>query len=566
MEESYERTQKTFLRITFGSIAAIVAFVALIWGGHDIYLRWQERRLVHRATAAFEQGDYRTASLAARTVLALKANSVGASRVMAALGERMGDRGAVGWRQKVAQLQPQSSEDILEWARSAVLFHDLPTAERALAQVPETARESVGYHAACALVAQGRHETTRAEREWTAAIRLAPNETAYQLQLGILQVTSSDPAQQAAGKKTLEDLRNDSHQRLAATRALISQGIASHEDGRQLTALARELQGYPDATLTDKILYLDFMHQIQDPAFSSYLTEMEKTSAQSSLALTQLLSWMSTKNLNLVAADFIKTVPDETLAKWPVPLAVADIYLHLKDWPKLVAVTKGANWKQDFMRHAFLAHALRAQDKGAAAEGEWAAAMKDASSDGNSLLALVSLLSEWRWEKELVEALWALTKHPEKQNEALATLYQHFAKNSDTAGLYRVLLRLAEADPLNLDVQNNLAQISLLLNAQPDEARRIAADIHKQKPANPAYATTYAYALLTKGGLRDAQKIMESLTSEQLRDPAVSTYYGICLAAAKDPRAREFLENGRNAVLLPEEKALLEKALSRLSP
>lgn len=541
-----------------------MVLVALIWGGYDIYVRWQERRLVQRAASAFEHGDYRTASLAARTALNLKVTSVGAARIMAQIGERTGDRGALEWRRKIVQLQPQSAEDILEWARSAVFFNDLATAERALEQVPDSARQSAGYHAVAALVAQGRHQDAKAENEWGEAVRLAPGEKAYVLQFGILQLRSSDPARHTAGEKTLQELRQEPHQRIAASRALITEGVARRQDGHELVALAHDLQAYPEATLSDKILYLDFMHQVQDPGFSAYLTELEKTTSDSAAALTQLLSWMSIKNLNLVAVDFLKTLPPKTLAKWPVQLAVADIYLHLKDWPQLVAATKDAIWKQDFLRHAFLAHALRAQDKPALAEREWAAAVKDASNDGNSLVSLISLASQWRWEAETVDLLWALTKHPEKQSEAIATLYRHYAKSSDTQGLYRVLLRLAESDPSNLDVQNNLAQISLLLNAQPEEARRTAADIYQKKPSNPAYATTYAYALLTKGNIREAEKIMSSLSEEQLRDPAVSAYYGICLAAAKDPRARELLEAGRRATLLPEEKTLVEKALGRL--
>ena len=543
-----------------------MVLVALIWGGYDIYVRWQERRLVQRATSAFQQADYRTASLAARTALSLKPGSVGAARLMAQIGERAGDRGALDWRRKVVQLLPESAEDILEWARCAVLFNDLATAERALAQAPESSRESAGYHAVAALVAQARHQDERAENEWSRAVKLAPNEGAYRLQLGTLQLKSGDPAKHAAGEKALQELRKDPQQRISATRALIKDGVAQRKDGRDLVVLANELQGYPDATLADKIIYLDFMHQVDDPQFSAYLTQLEKASAGSPVALTQLLSWMTTQNLNLVAVDFLKALPSETLKAWPVQLAVADIYLHLKDWAPLVAMTKDATWKQDFLRHAFLAHALRAQDRKAAAAPEWAAAVKEASTDSTSLLSLISLVSQWRWETETVDLLWVLTKRPDKQSEAIATLYRHYAKSSDTQGLYRVLLRLAESDPSNLDVQNNLAQVSLLLNAQPEEARRMAADIYQKKPSNPAYATTYAYALLTKGNIREAEKIMSSLSEEQLRDPAVSAYYGICLAAAKDPRAHEFLEAGRRATLLPEEKALLEKALGRFQP
>jgi hypothetical protein len=50
-----------------------------------------------------------------------------------------------------------------------------------------------------------------------------------------------------------------------------------------------------------------------------------------------------------------------------------------------------------------------------------------------------------------------------------------------------------------------------------------------------------------------------------LRDPAISAYYGICLAAGRDERARTYLELGQKATLLPEEKALMEKASASLT-
>jgi hypothetical protein len=59
---------------------------------------------------------------------------------------------------------------------------------------------------------------------------------------------------------------------------------------------------------------------------------------------------------------------------------------------------------------------------------------------------------------------------------------------------------------------------------------------------------------------------MSSLTAEQLQDPAISAYYGICLATAHDEKARSFLEAGQQATtLLPEEKALIDKALASLN-
>ena len=48
MEKSVERTQRTFIRLLFGILLGLIFLIAAIWGGHDLYLRWQEKRLVRR--------------------------------------------------------------------------------------------------------------------------------------------------------------------------------------------------------------------------------------------------------------------------------------------------------------------------------------------------------------------------------------------------------------------------------------------------------------------------------------------------------------------------------------
>jgi predicted Zn-dependent protease len=110
-------------------------------------------------------------------------------------------------------------------------------------------------------------------------------------------------------------------------------------------------------------------------------------------------------------------------------------------------------------------------------------------------------------------------------------------------------------------MQNNLAQVSLLLNADVERARKLAAELYRKQGSNPAYASTYAFALFSKGDTNGALKVMSALPEEQLRDPSLAAYYGIILAAAGDAaKAREYLKIGASARLLPEEKALLAKA------
>src|SRR5207249_2680327 len=147
-------------------------------------------------------------------------------RIMAQLGERLGDRGALDWRRTVAQLQPQSTEDILAWAKCALQFNDVTTAERILSQVSPNAKQAPGYHALAALIAQLHQQNDTAEAEWHEALHLAPNEKSYQLQLGILQSRATDAGRRASGIAILTGLREDAAQRAAATRALIADGLS----------------------------------------------------------------------------------------------------------------------------------------------------------------------------------------------------------------------------------------------------------------------------------------------------------------------------------------------------
>ena len=565
IEITHHRAERFFLKLSLGILIGIVLLVAGIWAGYKSFVQWQEKRLVRQAQAALQQGDARTASVATRSLLQLKPESIPAARLAAELSERSGDRTAISWRRKIAQAENHSTEDVLAWARSALQFGDINTAEVALAQLGETAKNTAGFHAVSALLAQARKDDAKSEEEWKEAVRLGPAEKAYQLQLGAALLRSRDQTKQQTGAAMLEQLRNDPQYRAPATRMLIIERVGRRESAQKLLALGRELQAYPEAAFRDRLQYLDLLRQTNDPQFASYLTDVEKIAANKRGDLADFLSWMSQAGLNLLAIDFLRTVPGQMLDQWPVTVAVADIYVKLKDWDKLERATKSSNWRDyDFLRHAYLFRALKEQNKQAAAEHEWDLAMRGAAESSEHTLMLMRTVSGWAWENEAIQVMWALAKYPEKQKEAFQTLYRYYAKNRDSQGLYRVLVRLAELDPQNLDIQNNLAQVSLLLNAQPDEARRIAADVYHKVPSNAAYATTYAYALLTKGNAEAAGKIMNSLSAEQLKDPTISAYYGICLSALKDKRARKFLEAGEKATLLPEEETLLEKARAAL--
>jgi hypothetical protein len=566
LEIQSAKNERRFIKLIVGGIVALVLVVVLGYTGIHFFHRWQERHLIRRAAAYLSGGDVKAAALSARRAFQMNPANPDAARAMAQIADRAGDPTALDWWRKVLDLQPQNTEDALALVRSALRVNDLATADKTLNALDEAAKQTAGYHAASGRLSEMKKNPGAAERHWAKASEIAPENKSYQFQLALIRLGTNDPAKRQAALEVLEKLRADPKQRAAATRTLIIDGVAHHEEARGMQHLASELQSYPEAQFSDRLLYLEILRQLHDPGFAEYLKELEQEAAPKPADLASLLSWMAGNETAAAAIEFGKTLPAESVNKWPVLPALAAAYANLGDWAGLEQLAKTTEWASfDFLRRAYLSRALRAQDKKFPAEAEWVAAQKEASAQPQSLLLLARTVALWGWDRETVDLLWALTKSDETKLEALQTLYQHYAKLGDTPGLYRTLLRLVEALPQDLTLQNNLAQISLLLKADVERARKVAAEVRHKEPSNGAYVSTYAFSLYAKGDVKGALQAMDQLSPEQLRDPSVATYYGVVLAAAgQKEKAVEYLRRAPEANLLPEEKALVAKAESAL--
>lgn len=532
------------------------------WAGYELYGALGSRHLARRAAAYLSGGKLKDAALSARRALQIDQNSVDAMRVLATIAERTNDRNALSWRLKVMELKSGSVPDALALADSALRFREIERAENILRQLPAQAQETAEFHAMAARLADTKHQPANAELHWNQAVKLAPENREYRVQLGLTLLRATDDSKRSAGKSILEELRADKDERAMATRALILDDIAHRADGRQLLTLARDLKNYPEATFGDRLLFLDLLRQLRDPEFTSYLSELEKDVVSSPPNLAELFSWMNANKMSLVAIDFARTLPDGLTRKWPVPPAIAESCAKLRNWAELEKFLQNQDWGElDCLRHAYLSLALREGDKPVEADREWALAQKRASAQAQLLTLLSRVVSDWGWKKENTDLLWLLTKHSETQLQAFRELYQQYMDDGDTPGLYRVLIRLVELLPEDRRLQNNLAQVRLLLNTDVDRAQKLASDLYAKEPTNPAYASTYAFALYTEGDTEGAMEIMNGIREKQWRDPSLAAYYGVVLAAAgRNEKAKEFLALAASGKLLPEERTLVAKA------
>ncbi|MEY2499670.1 MAG: hypothetical protein QOI07_4 [Verrucomicrobiota bacterium] len=566
MEHPHNKIERSILKVILWTIGLILLVSVGGVVGFRQFRAWQERRLVAEANALVNEADYRRASLDARRILQINPESAEACRILARIFEKTGTHAALDWRRRVMELGKATPNDLILLARAAVRFDDRPTAEVAMSKLPASAKETADYHALLADIALVQRDGVEMERQLSEAARLEPGNKDYQMRLAALRLGASDRDMRANGKKTLVEMQNDPLLRREATRFLTEDALRQN---LTLTALelARQLDGFPDKTFADRLLLLTALDAAKDNGFAAFLQEMKTSSVDDPERAAALLTWLNVHKRETEAVAWSASFQPGILGQRMVQIALSDSFVATKDWKGLERLVNSANWGTvDFLRNALHARALRELGNAPESASQWNETLKKVAADPRQALSLAETVEKWGWRAEAIDLLWLLAKDPARGDDALRVLYGFFARNSDTENLYRVSLHQLELHPDDPNAQNNFAQLSLLLNLNIDRGQRAARDVYEKDPKNPAYVSTYAFALYSAGDSKKARKILETLSPEQLRKPEMAAYYGVILAAAGDrARAPEFLDLGEKASLLPQEKVLLEKARRALA-
>lgn len=565
-EITLRRTERVYIRLSLGILGALCLLIAVSWGGHRFYVRWQERKLMRQAHVGYDKSDFRWAAMAAQRAYNLDDSSSDACRTLADIAQKQGDTQAIEWRRRALSVDPSSLPDRLALAITALQFSQPAIAAEALAGAPPEQQKNADYQAAAARVALTKNDLAAAGAYLRQAAATAPNDPHHALELAEFQLRSQDRAQREAGREAATRLKGDPKVRLDALHILLDAAFRRRDDSESI-ALAKELGALPDVAPADQLLALGVLRRYNDAAFTAALTRFEADSMGSAERAARLISWMNSHGLALLAIDWSKQLPPEMLGSIAMRFALADSYVQLRDWTALKAMLKRGSWDRvESLRLALEAKVDHETGDDDGYEKAWAAAVAKAGNDSQRLDVLQKLAFQWRWPEKAIGVLWLLADNPRTQQESLQALYKYYAVERDTAGLYRTLSRLVAVLPADPMIKNNYAQISLLLNAEPARARALARDVHQAQPKNAAFASTYAFALYQNGDVQGALKVMSSLTPEQLKDPSVAAYYGVILAAAGHrPEATRFLNASSDAKLLPEEEKLISDARAALA-
>ncbi|MCC7519687.1 MAG: hypothetical protein IT578_10950 [Verrucomicrobiae bacterium] len=551
----------------YGTLAVIVGLAlaaAGVFFGMRFYHQWRQEQMVEQARGALKREDLRSAALAARRVLQIDPSNVEATRIMATLAERLGYKETVGWRERIEILEPTDANS-LAWAASALRFGDLTAANRALLTIKPENRATPEYHRLAAGLAIEAGNPPLAEFHFARALRMRPDDENLKFNLACIRLQSSKPDLASRALATVEQFRVQPRYTAPALRALFADAVRRGNKDRALR-LARELESAPGADFRDKLQYLEILRRMKTPEFASYLGRLQQDSLRNTPDMARLISWMNEHRLAAEALDWVRRLPTDTLARQPVPVAVAAAYEAQRGWKDLEGLLTKNEWGDlDFMRLALLANLNRQNRDGVNSRVQWGLALTKAGERPEALGTLARLAEGWGWGKEAEELYWKLGSGAAPQRWALQSLYRQYRLRGDTEGLYRVLARTLEADPSDLVARNNLALLSLLLERNTDKALAWVSEIYEENSSNAIIASSYAFALHKNGRTAEALKVFEKLREDQLRNPDVAAYYGVVLAAAGSvEKARRYLDLAARATLLPEEQRLVADARRRV--
>jgi hypothetical protein len=530
--------------------------------------------LLDNARQSLGHGDARAAYLLAHEALNRKPDNPDAIDLMAQISHQTHSPAEIHWCAQWAALNPGDPARQVRLAEAALRYGETFTAQHALDAVPPRGRNSQYHQAAASLeIAEG--QLDKALDELEASVRANPGDGAAQLRLDKLRLLAPQPEVRALAREGLVGLTSDNKLRLEANRALLNE---ARSQGRFADAkgLAKTIRDLPEATLTDRLEYLEELGRGVDKDageddagavhFTNELLTLEAAAKLDASSILALGAWLNDHQRAAECRTWIEELPEASRDLPAAKIVAADAETHLQDWAHLQKLVASDHWgRLEYLRLAFQARA-ECELKGAGSPGSaapWQQARLAAGNDRDQIQTLAGIVESWGWTHESEELWWKLADDEAAPLGALQHLASLCRKSGETEELLRVTERIYRLDPGDMIARNNLAQLRMLLGRDSLETQRISRENAAQYPADWAFNSTYAYSLHLQGRDREGIDLLLHLPGEPQRDPQIAAYLGVLYAATgQTARARPFLELAAAADLLPEESKLVRAALT----
>jgi hypothetical protein len=555
--------RKLIITITSLCVLLLAAYVA--YRGYKV---WKQSHWLAMAKDYAAKGDVRNEFLSLEQVLAANLWNLEATRMMANLATAQHSEGALRWRKRVLELNPDSLEDRLALVLAAVSAHAFGDASNAIAGVDAAGRKTAPYFNVAGEYALAAGKQAEAQADFAEASRLDPGNPAPQLSLAVVELYRTNELDKSEARIALKRLAINCTNlviRAQAKRELVGDALRS-KDYITAVSFASELTQATNAPWGDRLLSLVALRVSQNNSYAASLAACERDCSGDPEKIRELALWLMDQQQHDHALAWLLSLPLSVQTNPPAAVLISQCQILSRDWVGLQKLASKQTWKNlEFTRHAYLARALREQGLDGAAKAEWDVAMKTAENRLEPLKALFGMTAAWKWRDETQQVLWAIVNNHPKEYWADSELAGELYAAGGTRPLLQLLNLQFNRNPANLDAENNLAITAMLLQANEIQPYKLAQDAYQKAGTNGNYACTYAYSLYLQGKKMEALKIMQSMNPAMLNNASTAGYYGVILkSAGQGANAAPFLKRSLAGVLLPEERDMFQKALQGL--
>jgi predicted Zn-dependent protease len=557
----YATVLSVFLKNFLIFLAVMTVVAAGGWLGRVAYKKATERHMLARAAESLQKKDLQKAALCLTRALQVNPLSLGASKMTAEMLESMGSPAALGWRIRVAQLQPGEARNRFAWAETALRAQDLRSVANALDGVEGQSTNTAAYHKLAGALTWALRQSSEAAWHYREAARLEPTNQVVRMNLATIEMTSTNAEAADAARLLVEQLVRNPELRTQALRRLAEDAERRHHLGDAI-GYSKQLVGLASAAFGDKLGHLRLLAEATNAEYATWLKTLAIEATNSPARTYAFGRWLANAGQPTNALHWLQNLPPALLTNQPVPLLVTDCLVATKDWQALLGFLAGQDWSEaEYYRLALEVLAQKSLGRDSAADANWRKAARLCAHRLDRLTRLSQVTSAWGWNLEQTQILRALAAEFPRERWAENELVTKLYRAGETRELGEVLARAYANHPADNLLKNNLASLLLLKGSDLDKAHTLAREAFETSPGNPFCASTYAYSLLLQNRPDEALKALSGLNPESLKIPSVAAYYGVVQArTGHQELAEEPLQRAEKAKLLPEELEIVRRA------
>jgi predicted Zn-dependent protease len=532
------------------------------------YELWKQGHWMTLAMQYAEKKDAKNELLCLEQALKANPRNVEACRMIANLASAAGSPSALTWREKVVDLDPGSLNDRLALAQSAMLASDYITASNALAGVNPADKKTVNYLDVAGELATAGNNQGEAAADFAEASRLDPSNPVSQFSLAFIELHGTNALDMDEARVNLKRITmncTNAFVRSQAQRELVYDALRFRDYNAALS-YSKDLVQQPNASFPDRLVRLEVLRVTKNDEYNTALAACQQEASKNTTKLTQMTFWLMERNQLAQAQAWLQSLSPDIQTNPPAAVFVVQCQMLQQEWSAIQSTASKENWgNMEFMRHAYVAYAMRQQGSSEASRAEWDLAVSDANGRLDKMSTLVGSAARWNWPDETRQLLWSIVQNFPQAKWAQDALQGILYRHGSTRPLMQLFSMQVNRNPTDLQAKNNLAIVAMLLRAQEINPYGLAQEVYQHAPTNSFYKCTYAFSLHLQGKDADALKIMQQLPPQTFENSSTAGYYGVILKAAGDKaQASVYLKRSVKGQLLPEERALFQQAMAGL--